>query len=157
MSAIADRIPVVRVPVERLAGLRRLWTRTGTQRTSTYLLLVMVVAVLNVIGVVMVLSASSVQSLGSKGHAGWFCVGQVLWIGLGVLGFAVASRIDYHNWRRYTVPFLALAVFLLVIVLIPGVGIWVDGSRRWLGWGSWRMQPSEIAKLALLVYAADVL
>jgi cell division protein FtsW len=121
------------------------------------ILLVLVVAVLNVIGVVMVLSASSVQSLDSKGSAWWFFERQLLWTGLGVVGFALASRVDYRSWRRYTVPFLGVAVALLVLVLVPGLGLWVDGSRRWLGVGSWRMQPSEIAKLALLVYAADVL
>jgi cell division protein FtsW len=157
VSTTASRIPGARVGAERLAGLRRFWAQGVTDRTTTYLLLVMVIAVLNVIGVVMVLSASSVQSLDSKGTAWWFFERQLLWTGLGVVGFAVASRIDYHWWRRITVPFLAVAVALLVLVLIPGIGIWVDGSRRWLGFGSWRMQPSEIAKLALLVYAADVL
>ncbi len=156
MSTTASRLPGIRVP-QRLTGLRRVWTNAGTQRTTTYLLLLMVVAVLNVIGVVMVLSASSVQSLDSKGTAWWFFERQLLWTGLGVMGFAVASRVDYRAWRRYTVPFLAAATALLIVVLIPGVGIWVDGSRRWLGVGSWRVQPSEIAKLALLVYAADVL
>jgi cell division protein FtsW len=157
VSTTASRLPGMRVPAERLAGLRRVWTKSGTQRTSTYLLLLMVVAVLNVIGVVMVLSASSVQSLDSKGTAWWFFERQLLWSGLGVMGFAVASRIDYRAWRKYTVPFLGVATVLLVLVLVPGIGIWVDGSRRWLGFGSWRVQPSEIAKLALLVYAADVL
>jgi cell division protein FtsW len=157
VSTTASRIPGVRIPAERLAGLRRVWAQSGTNRTTTYVLLVMVIAVLNVIGVVMVLSASSVQSLDSKGTAWWFFERQLLWTGLGVAGFAVASRVDYHWWRRVTVPFMALAVVLLVLVLIPGIGIWVDGSRRWLGFGSWRMQPSEVAKLALLVYAADVL
>ncbi len=157
MSTTASRLPGMRVPAERLAGLHRVWTKSGTQRTSTYLLLLMVVAVLNVIGVVMVLSASSVQSLDSKGTAWWFFERQLLWSGLGVMGFAVASRIDYRAWRKYTVPFLGVATVLLVLVLVPGIGIWVDGSRRWLGFGSWRVQPSEIAKLALLVYAADVL
>jgi cell division protein FtsW len=80
-----------------------------------------------------------------------------MWTGLGIVGFAVASRFDYRQWRRFTVPFLFAATVLLVIVLIPGIGIWVDGSRRWLGYGSWRLQPSEIAKLAMLVFAADVL
>ena len=157
MSTTTSRIPGLRVPAERLAGVRRVWAKAGSQTTSTYLLLVLVVAVLNVIGVVMVLSASSVQSLDSKGSAWWFFERQLLWTGLGVVGFAVASRIDYRSWRRYTVPFLGVAVVLLVLVLVPGLGLWVDGSRRWLGVGSWRMQPSEIAKLALLVYAADVL
>ncbi|MGZ4735039.1 MAG: putative lipid II flippase FtsW [Acidimicrobiia bacterium] len=157
MSTTATRLPGgIKVP-ERLSGLRRGWTKAGTQRTSTYLLLLMVIAVLNVIGVVMVLSASSVQSLDSKGTAWWFFERQLLWTGLGVAGFAVASRVDYRSWRRYTVPFLAVATALLVLVLIPGFGLWVDGSRRWLGFGTWRIQPSEIAKLALLVFAADVL
>jgi cell division protein FtsW len=157
MSLTTSRIPGLRNPDGHLAGLRRTWARAGTQRTTTYVLLVMVVAVLNVIGAVMVLSASSVQSLDSKGTAWWFFERQLLWTGLGVAGFAVASRVDYHWWRRITVPFLVVAAGLLVLVLVPGIGIWVDGSRRWLGAGSWRMQPSEIAKLALLVYAADVL
>jgi cell division protein FtsW len=157
VSLTTSRIPGLRNPDGHLAGLRRRWARAGTERTTTYVLLVMVVAVLNVIGVVMVLSASSVQSLDSKGTAWWFFERQLLWTGLGVAGFAVASRVDYHWWRRITVPFLVVAAVLLVLVLVPGIGIWVDGSRRWLGVGSWRMQPSEIAKLALLVYAADVL
>lgn len=157
MSTAASRIPGVRLPAERFAGLRRVWTQAGAQRTTTYVLLVMVIAVLNVIGAVMVLSASSVQSLDSKGTAWWFFERQLLWTGLGVLGFAIASRVDYHWWRRITVPFMALAIVLLALVLIPGIGIWVDGSRRWLGFGSWRMQPSEVAKLAFLVFAADVL
>ena len=156
MSTAANRLPSALLP-SWVTGLRRAWTNAGTERTTTYLLLLMVVAVLNVIGLVMVLSASSVQSLDSKGTAWWFFERQLLWTGLGVAGFAVASRVDYRNWRRYTLPFLAIATALLVIVLVPGIGIWVDGSRRWLGFGSWRVQPSEIAKLALLVYAADVL
>lgn len=156
MSTAANRLPAIKAP-SWVAGLRRAWTEAGTKRTSTYLLLLMVVAVLNVIGVVMVLSASSVQSLDSKGTAWWFFERQLLWTALGVTGFAVASRVDYRRWRRSTVPFLVVATVLLVLVLVPGLGIWVDGSRRWLGWGSWRMQPSEIAKLALLVFAADVL
>ena len=162
MSTTADRIPGIRgikgiKAPSWLSSAKGAWTRAGTQRTSTYLLLVMVVAVLNVIGVVMVLSASSVQSLDTRGTAWWFFERQLMWTGLGIVGFAVASRLDYKQWRRYTVPFLVAATVLLVIVLIPGIGIWVDGSRRWLGYSTWRLQPSEVAKLALLVFAADVL
>ena len=136
---------------------RAWWTRTGSRRTTDSVLLALVVAVLNVIGLVMVLSASSVRSLDDKGTPWWFFERQLLWTGLGAVGFLVCSRIDYRSWRKWCTPFLAVALALLVIVLIPSVGIWVDGSRRWLGFGSWRVQPSEIAKLALLVYVADVL
>ncbi|HEX4778642.1 MAG TPA: putative lipid II flippase FtsW, partial [Acidimicrobiia bacterium] len=60
-------------------------------------------------------------------------------------------------WQRLMLPLLVVAGVLLTVVLVPGVGIVAYGSRRWLGFGSWRMQPSEIAKLALLVFTADVL
>ena len=68
---------------------------------------------LNVVGLVMVLSASSVQSLDTRGTAWWFFERQLMWTGLGIVGFAVASRIDYRQWRRYTVPCLVAASVLL--------------------------------------------
>ncbi len=156
MSATAERIRSSAAGT-RTAAVRSWWSSAGAVRSTNYLLLVVVVTVLNVIGLVMVMSASTVQSIDLKGDAWWFFERQLLWTVLGVAGFAVATRVDYRSWRRWCVPFLAVAVALLVIVLVPGIGIWVDGSRRWLGYGSWRLQPSEIAKLALLVYAADVL
>lgn len=157
MSTTAGRLRRPPVPASRAAAARAWWTKAGTARTPTYVLLVMVVAVLNVIGLVMVLSASSVRSLDDKGNAWWFFERQLLWTGLGVVGFAVSSRVDYRSWRRFTLAFLVVATGLLLVVLVPAIGIRVDGSRRWLGAGSWRLQPSEIAKLALLVYAADVI
>jgi cell division protein FtsW len=80
-----------------------------------------------------------------------------VWTVLGVLGFAVAQRVDYRQWRRVVRPMLFATAALLLFVLVPHVGIQVAGSRRWLGIGAWRFQPSEIAKLALVLFAADVL
>jgi cell division protein FtsW len=156
VSTVAERLRVSAAGT-RTARVRTWWGTTGSLRTANYLLLVLVVTVLNVIGLVMVMSASSVQSIDLKGDAWWFFERQLLWTALGAVGFVVATRIDYRAWRKLTVPFLAIAVALLVVVLVPGIGIWVDGSRRWLGFGAWRLQPSELAKLALLLYAADVL
>jgi cell division protein FtsW len=68
----------------------------------------------------------------------------------------ITARIDYHSWRRWVRPLLLVSGALLFVVLIPGIGIEVAGSRRWLGTGALRFQPTEIAKLALLVFAADV-
>jgi cell division protein FtsW len=130
-------------------------TRVGT-RSSTAVLLVATVAVLNVIGVVMVLSASSVASLTDYGSPWYFFFRQLIWTALGLTAFVFAIRFDYRNWRRLVRPLLVVSVALLVVVLVPGVGIYVSGSRRWLGAGIFRFQPSEIAKLALLLYAADL-
>jgi cell division protein FtsW len=130
-------------------------TRGGT-RSSTAVLLVATVAVLNVVGVVMVLSASSVASLTDYGSPWYFFFRQLIWTALGLAAFVFAIRFDYRSWRRLIRPLLVVSAALLVVVLVPGVGIYVSGSRRWLGAGIFRFQPSEIAKLALLLYSADL-
>jgi cell division protein FtsW len=140
-----------------LVGLRRRWIMAGAARPPNYLLLVGTVAVLNVVGGVMVLSASSVSSLTDYGSAWYFFERQVLWIAVAAAAFMVTARIDYHAWRKCVRPLLVVSLVLLVAVLIPGIGVEVAGSRRWLGTGVLRFQPTEIAKLALLLYAADVL
>jgi len=128
----------------------------ATTRSSTAILLVAVVAVLNVIGAVMVLSASSVSSLTDYGSPWFFFLRQLLWTAVGLGAFVFAIRFDYHNWQRLVRPLLIVSLILLVAVLLPGVGIYVSGARRWMGYGMFRIQPSEIAKLALLVYTADI-
>jgi cell division protein FtsW len=126
-------------------------------RSGTYLLLVSTIVVLNVIGVVMVLSASSVVSIRSQGSAWYYFQRQLVWTVLGAVGFAVVQGIDYRRWRQIARPLLIVAVALLVLVLVPHVGIRAGGSQRWLGVGAWRFQPTELAKLALALFAADVL
>jgi cell division protein FtsW len=140
-----------------LGSLRRRWVTAGAARPPNYLLLVATVGVLNVVGAVMVLSASSVSSLTDYGSAWYFFERQVAWIAVAAAAFMLAARIDYHAWRKWVRPLLIVSLVLLVVVLIPGIGILVAGSRRWLGGGLLRFQPTEIAKLALLVYTADLL
>ena len=125
--------------------------------TGTSLLLVGTVVVLNIIGVVMVLSASSVVSLTTYGSAWYFFVRQIVWTLLGAAGFVIAMRTDYHQWRRWIRPLLIGSAGLLLLVLLPGIGSTAGGAQRWLGIGIWRFQPTELAKLALLLYAADLL
>ncbi|HMF81890.1 MAG TPA: putative lipid II flippase FtsW [Acidimicrobiia bacterium] len=140
-----------------LGVLRRRWVSAGAARPPNYLLLVATVGVLNVVGGVMVLSASSVSSLTDYGSAWYFFERQVAWIAVAALAFMVTARIDYHAWRKAVRPLLVISVVLLVAVLVPGIGVEIAGSRRWLGTGMLRFQPTEIAKLAILVYTADLL
>jgi cell division protein FtsW len=131
--------------------------RAGTAtRSSTAVLLVATVAVLNVVGVVMVLSASSVASLTDYGSPWYFFFRQLIWTVLGLGAFVFAIRFDYRKWRGLVRPLLIVSSALLLVVLVPGIGVYVSGSRRWLGAGPVQFQPSEIAKLALLIYAADI-
>ena len=119
--------------------------------------LLAVVVVLNLIGLVMVLSASSVSALHDYGSSWLYFNRQAMWTVLGFVALFVTLRIDYHFWRRLTPLALLIGFALLVVVLLPGVGLTVNGSRSWLGHGSWRMQPAELMKLALLLYTADLL
>jgi cell division protein FtsW len=126
-------------------------------RPPTYVILCATVAVLNIVGLVMILSASSVAALSDYGSSWYFFDRQLIWAVGGLVAFVAASSFDYHFWRRAAPFLMAVAGLGLVVVLVPGIGIMVDGSRRWLGFGAISVQPTEVAKLALLCYGASVL
>jgi cell division protein FtsW len=126
-------------------------------RSGTFVGLLAVVSVLTVLGLVMVLSSSSVQAIRQYGSPWVYFERQLLWVAVGSGAMVVCAKLDYRIWRRISVPLIVLAVFLLVLVLVPGVGVLVDGSSRWVGTGSFRIQPSELMKLALVVFGADLL
>jgi len=132
------------------------WRSSGQTKPPLYRLLVVTVTVLALIGLVMVLSASSVASLNVYGSAWVVFARQLGWMLVAVVGFTIFSRLDYRRLQRLSVPLLVVTLVLLFFVLVPGIGIYVSGSRRWLGFGALRFQPSEIAKLALLIFAADL-
>lgn len=137
-------------------GRRRPAADPGDART-TALPLVAVVGVLNVIGLMMVLSASNVAALRDYGSSWFFFTRQAIWVAVGIVVMVVCARTDYRRWRALGLPLVGISAVLLLLVLIPGVGISVHGSSRWLGAGFIRMQPSELAKLAVLLFAADLL
>ncbi len=132
-------------------------TATSTARRSPLLLLFALVAVLSLVGLVMVLSASSVESIRQYGSPWHYFERQLMWLGIGAIAFAIAFRVDYHRWRRLAPFAMVLTLIALVAVLVPGVGVSVSGASRWLGRGSVQLQPSELAKLVLVFFAADVL
>jgi cell division protein FtsW len=157
---VAWRQPVVGEEVAPVAaGIDALAGGGGRvlTRASRAALLCIVVGLLCLLGLMMVLSASSVEALHVYGGAWLFFERQVVWVLVGAVAMAIAARFDYHRWRRLARPAVVASVALLVLVLVPGVGLSVSGSTRWLGWGPVRIQPSELAKLALLLFAADLL
>ena len=106
-------------------------------------------------GLVMVLSASAVSSLRAFGTPWWYFERQGAWLCLGVVGFLVAHRVRMSFWQRCARPLVVLSGAGLVAVLV--VGRSAGGASRWLGTASVQVQPSEVAKLALVLFAADVL
>jgi cell division protein FtsW len=126
-------------------------------RLPTTTCLTALLAALCVIGLVMVGSASPIISMSLYGSSWGILIRQVMWMGLGIVAFYVLSRVDYRKWRRIRVPLLIGTLVLLVVVLVPGIGVTSGGSSRWVGFGQFRIQPSELMKLALAVFAADLL
>ena len=105
---------------------------------------------LNIVGLVMT-SASSVAALSDYGSSWYFFDRQLVWAIVGGLAFFGAATVDYQVWRRWAPWLLFTACAGLVLVLVPGIGIMVDGSRRWLGYGPVHVQPTEVAKTRAVV------
>ncbi len=124
------------------------WSTTATRITA-------VVLCLTVFGLVMSFSASIVASAVAGDPFAIFRR-QVLWALLGLLGFGAAANLHHRVWRRAGWWLLGGALLGLVLVLVPGIGREVDGSVRWIDLGPVAIQPSEIAKLATLLWLADV-
>jgi cell division protein FtsW len=109
-------------------------------------------------GAVMVYSASSARTLlQGQGDGTAFLVKYVAYGAVGLVAMHVLSRHGLASARRFTPVLLLIAFALLLLVLVPGLGLKINGARRWLGAGALTFQPSEIMKLALVLHAAAVL
>jgi cell division protein FtsW len=125
-------------------------------RVTAYVVLLAIIAVLNLIGIVMVLSASSVVALRETGSSWFYFKRELTWVAVGTVVMLITLRVDYRRWRRLAVPFVVVAFVALVLVLHPSVGVTVNGSSRWLDLGALTVQPSEFAKLAMILFTADL-
>ena len=118
--------------------------------TPFFLLVILLLSM----GVVMVLSSSYARAYYDPGNitggnASYYFVRQLLFALLGTGAMLLASRLPMGFYRRYSFHFLAFA--LLLLMLVPFVGVKVNGSRRWLGVGGLTLQPSELAKLGVIL------
>lgn len=118
------------------------------------LVLLLMVVALTSFGIVMVYSASSVMAAKNFHDGAYFLKRQGLFALVGFTIAAVAMRIDYHHWRKLAVPALLVSLVLLVLVLLPGIGGTVKGATRWIRLPGFNLQPSEFAKIALIIYMA---
>lgn len=139
-KAAQDRIPLLQRPL------------------ASWYLVVVSTGLLLTIGLVMVLSASSVRSYSTYGSSYRIALNQAIYVALGLPCMWAASRLSVKVWRRVGLPLLLAATALLLLVLVPGIGRNVDGARRWIPIaGGFNLQPSELAKLGLLLWGADLL
>ena len=118
------------------------------------LILLGAVVLLLGIGASMVYSASLVVGYSALGDDTFFLVRQIVAIGIGLTAMVVLALIDYHRWQRYSGLILVAGGVLLLIVLIPGIGGRAYGSSRWIRLPFFQLQPSELIKVALVLYMA---
>ncbi|WUV04509.1 putative lipid II flippase FtsW [Actinoallomurus sp. NBC_01490] len=125
--------------------------------TSYYLVLGCSMLLL-ALGMVMVLSASSVRQYQNTGSAYTLFEKQALWVVIGLPLMWLASRMPAKVFRTLAYPLMLLSGLALVVVLVPGLGQSVNGAQRWISFGGpFQLQPSEPAKLALILWGADLL
>ena len=120
-------------------------------------ILVFCVAALLTLGMVMLYSSSMNMELGRSAVAvgSSYLKSQLAWCAFGLVACAVAATMDYRLWKKTAPYLLGLTAFLLLLVFVPKIGIATHGARRWIGApGLPHFQPSELAKLSLIIFLA---
>lgn len=121
------------------------------------LLLFGATVILAAFGLVMVYSASAVYAMDRFGTDTHFAYRQLIYLVAGLFALYLAQRPDYAWFRKAARPMLVVALILLVLVLLPGLGSRVGGAQRWFRLGPLSLQPAELVKIALVLYLATLL
>jgi len=125
------------------------------QRRPDYWLLASTLALL-VLGTLMVYSASFAVAHNEFNDDAYFLVRQIAWDAVGTVALLAAMRMSYRRWRSLSVVIMLLVIALLILVLVPGFGFRSYGAVRWIKIGPLlQIQPSELAKVAIVLYLAD--
>src|SRR3954462_7556802 len=131
---------------------------TARTKPVEYNILLTATLCLLAFGAVMVYSASSAKDALQANDAGTqFLVRYLIYGGIGLVALTVIARRGLDGLAKITAPLLAVSFALLVAVKLPGFGVSVNGAQRWIGAGPLQFQPSELAKLALVLYAVKFL
>ncbi len=129
--------------------------KSQEQRIDRIILLIAVI--LTVFGVFMVYNASVVVAFRDFGDKYFYARQQAIWAFLGLVMLFLASKFPYQKIAKFAVPLMVLAIGLLILVLIPGIGTQALGARRWLGLAGFSVQPAELAKLVSIIFMASFL
>lgn len=128
------------------------------KRTLEFAVLLLLTLALTFVGLIMVLSASTVTGLQETGTPWFYLQRQGMWAVIGLIAMGVVMRLDYRDVARFAPVLMIGTTVMLVALLIPGQhSITANGATRWIGIGPFTIQPSEFAKLALALFAADLI
>lgn len=115
----------------------------------------LIFAVVSLIALGITMLASTTFEVAQEGGEDYVTLWrQLIWLGVSVVACAVAAMIDYNVWVRWRWHILIAAAVLLALCYVPMIGIKINGSKRWIGWHTVRVQPSEFAKIALIIALA---
>lgn len=117
-------------------------------------ILMIVALILVVFGIVMVYSSSNMIALKRYGTSFYFLKKQIIWALIGMIGMLVAKDLDYRKLKKLSFPLIIISLLTLILVLIPIIGEEVNGARRWIRFAGLSFQPSELAKLTLIISIA---
>ncbi len=118
--------------------------------------LFLLIIALTVFGLIMVGSASVVAADQDFGNKWYYLRQQAVWATLGISGLVIASRFPHQKLQHFAKPLFLVTIFLLIMVLVPGIGSKLLGARRWLNLGLFSFQPAEFAKLSMVIYFASL-
>ncbi len=111
--------------------------------------------ILSLVGLFFVFEASSVRSFQEVGDSFHYFKLQSIWIGLGIVAMFFFSVFDYHKLYYFSLMAMLATIILLCFVLIPGIGYQAGGARRWIDFGVINLQPTELAKLSVIIYLSS--
>ena len=139
MASVSHRIPVSGRPAPRFNGL------------------LLIISLLITLGLLMMTSASVEIANSQYGDPLYHFKRQIIFALMGLAGMLITLHIPMHLWRRMSWFLLMASFALLLLVLVPGVGKVVNGSARWIDLGFFNLQPSELAKVFIVMYIAAYL
>src|SRR3989338_4195803 len=130
-----------------LIGIMRKTSNTNFDKS-----LLIISLIILVFGLIMLYSASVAVAFERFGDSGFYIKKQLIALSIGIIAGYIAYKIDYHFWEKWSLAFLFISIILLILVLIPGIGASGQGAQRLLNLGIAAFQPSELAKLSLILY-----
>ena len=151
MSSLVSRVATGRLSIDELPEVE-----SSTSNSEDYTLLVAIIG-LGLFGAVMIASASMAFASETYGSPFYFVSRQLFFLAVGAFVGVAVFRLPLSVWEKYGPHLILLSLFFLLLVLVPGIGKEVNGSRRWINLGVFTVQVSETVKLFIIVYLSGYL
>jgi cell division protein FtsW len=126
--------------------------QSSTVRKNADFFIFITVLVLLFIGTIMVASSTAAYAGERFGDSFYFIKRQIIYVILGIVAMFAMMNVDYKRLGKISPILMMLSIFLLIIVLIPGIGLELNQARRWIGIGGQTIQPTEVAKLSIILF-----